>query len=86
MDQALVTETGESFLSHRALIRHIREKLGDAIADYVAEFLGEDAKSAANKKTLAAMRECLEQAYASIADADNEMEKVSRMMAKMGVE
>ncbi|MBQ1776632.1 MAG: hypothetical protein IIZ93_00600 [Acidaminococcaceae bacterium] len=86
MDHALVTETGESFLTHAQLVRHIREKCGDAIADYVGEFLGEDARSAANRETLEKIRESLNGIGSFVSDMEIEIDRAMDLMTKAGIE
>ena len=80
MEYALVTETGESFLTHTQLLRHIREKCGDAIADYLEDLLGENPKSAASKELLHNLRcdlECVSN------DIDQMAQSISVMVSRM---
>ena len=86
MDLPLVIETGESFLTNRQIIRFIREKCGDAMADYVSEFLGEDAKSAANRETLEKIRESLNSIGAAVSDMEIEIDRAMDLMQKAGIE
>lgn len=74
MEHNLVIETGESFLTHAQLLRHIREKCGDAIADYLSGFLGEDAVSAKNKDLLKKVRDCLDNISSSLSEMEDEID------------
>lgn len=80
MEYALVTETGESFLTHTQLLRHIREKCGDAIAYYLEDLLGENPKSEASKKLLHNLRCDLE---SMSNDIDQLAQSVSVMVSRM---
>lgn len=80
MEYALVTETGESFLTHTQLLRHIREKCGDAIADYLEDLLGENPKSAASKDLLHNLRYDLE---SMSNDIDQMAQSISVMVSRM---
>ena len=86
MDHALVTETGESFLTHAQLVRHIREKCGDAIADYVGEFLGEDARSAADMDMLKELYGHIDELESIIGNASIEANRMKALMQKAGIE
>lgn len=74
MEYHLVIETGESFLTHASLLRYIREKCGDAIADYLSGFLGQDAVSAKNKDLLKKVRGCLDNIDGLLSEMSDEIE------------
>lgn len=74
MEYHLVIETGESFLTHASLLRYIREKCGDAIADYLSGFLGEDAISEKNKGLLKKVRDCLDNISSSLSEMEDEID------------
>lgn len=80
MEYALVTETGETFLTHTQLLRHIREKCGDAIFYYLEDLLGENPKSAASKDLLHNLRCDLE---SMSNDIDQLAQTVSVMVSRM---
>lgn len=86
MEYHLVIETGESFLTHASLLRYIREKCGDAIADYLSGFLGEDAKSAANMELLKKVKERLDSASSYLDDFEEELNMAVDLMGKVGIE
>ena len=82
MEYHLVIETGESFLTHASLLRYIREKCGDAIADYLSGFLGQDAVSAKNKDFLKNVRDCLNNIDRSISEMSDEIETAMSTVEK----
>ena len=86
MEYPLVIETGETFLTHRTLLRHIREKCGDAVAEYLSGFLGEDAKSAANMDLLKAVKSHLDGAGSALVEFEEEINNAVSMMEKAGIE
>ena len=86
MEYHLVIETGESFLTHASLLRYIREKCGDAIADYLSGFLGEGAKSAANMELLKKVKERLDSASSYLDDFEEELNMAVDLMGKVGIE
>ena len=85
MQLPLVIETGESFVTNRQVIRYIRDKCGDAIADYVGEFLGEDTKSMDTMELLKKIRRCLGAAENDILEAGSDIDRACNMMEEAGV-
>ena len=86
MEYPLVIETGETFLTHGSMLRFIREKCGDAVAEYLAPFMGEDAKSAANMDLLKAVKSHLDSAGSALAEFEEEINNAVSMMEKAGIE
>ena len=86
MEYPLVIETGETFLTHRTLLRFIREKCGDAVAEYLSGFLGEDAKSAANIELLKKVKDHLYSAGSVLAELEAELDNAADLMDKAGIE
>ena len=82
MEYHLVIETGESFLTHASLLRYIREKCGDAIADYLSGFLGQDAVRARNGDLLKNVRDCLNNIDRSISEMSDEIETAMSTVEK----
>ena len=85
MQYPLVTETGETFLSHRTLLRFIREKCGDAVGEYLAQFLGEDAEILKNAELLKQVKEHLDSLARDLSDMDAELGSALSLMEKAGV-
>ena len=86
MEYPLVIETGETFLTHRTLLRFIREKCGDAVAEYLSAFLVEDAKSVKNAEMLKRVRECVDSISTSISEMDVEISNAMSELEKAGIE
>ena len=86
MDYPLVIETGETFLTHRSILRFIREKCGDAVAEYLSRFLGEDAKSAANMDLLKAIKSHLDGAGSAFVELEEELNNAVSLLEKAGIE
>ena len=86
MEYPLVIETGETFLTHRTLLRFIREKCGDAVAEYLSGFLGEDAKSAANLDLLKSIKSHLDGAASGMIELEEELNNATSLMEKAGIE
>lgn len=86
MEYPLVIETGETFLTHRTLLRFIREKCGDAVAEYLSGFLGEDATVLKNIALLAKVKEYLNNLVADMAEMDEDLAVAIDEMDKAGIE
>ncbi len=86
MQYPLVIETGESFLSHRTLLRFIRDKCGDAVAEYLAQFIGEDAEILKNAELLKRVKEHLDSIASNMDEMDAELGSALSLMEKAGVE
>ena len=86
MDYPLVIETGEAFLTHRSLLRYIREKCGDAVAEYLSAFLGEDAKSAANKDFLKGVKTHLDNVASVLEEFESELDNAIALMENVKTE
>lgn len=76
----LVIETGESFLTNRQIVRHIRDKCGDAMADYIAAHLGENRESAGIKLCLQNLRETIGQMESDIEDIEDEIRNAKELL------
>lgn len=86
MEYPLVIETGETFLTHRTLLRFIREKCGDAVAEYLSGFLGEDAKSVKNAEMLKTVKGFIDNLAADFAEADADLSNAVSLLEKAGIE
>ena len=76
----LVIETGESFLTNRQIVQHIRDKCGDAMADYIAVYLGENRESAGIKLWLQNLRETIGQIESDIEDIEDEIRNARELL------
>ena len=86
MEYPLVIETGETFLTHRTLLRFIREKCGDAVAEYLSGFLGEDSVSLKNAELLKTVKGFIDNLAADFAEADADLENAVSLLEKAGIE
>ena len=86
MEYPLVIETGETFLTHRTLLRFIREKCGDAVAEYLSGFLGEDSVSLKNAELLKMVKKYIDNLAADFAKADADLSNAVSLLEKAGIE
>ena len=86
MEYPLVIETGETFLTHRTLLRFIREKCGDAVAEYLSGFLGEDSVSLKNAELLKKVKGFIDNLAADFAEADADLANAVSLLEKAGIE
>ena len=86
MEYPLVIETGETFLTHRTLLRFIRDKCGDAVAEYISGFLGEDSVSLKNAELLKTVKGFIDNLAADFAEADADLENAVSLLEKAGIE
>lgn len=86
MEYPLVIETGETFLTHRTLLRFIREKCGDAVAEYISGFLGEDSVSLKNAELLKTVKGFIDNLAADFAEADADLSNAVSLLEKAGIE
>lgn len=59
MEQPLVIETGETFLTDTAILRFIRLKCGDAVADYITTRIDTDEMPVGGSVFLKRLKETL---------------------------
>lgn len=76
----LVIETGESFLTNRQIVRHIRDKCGDAMADYIAVYLGENGNQAEIQSWLQNLRETIGRMESDIEDIEDEIRNAKELL------
>lgn len=86
MEYPLVIETGETFLTHRTLLRYIREKCGDTVAEYLSGFLVEDAESLKNAELLKTVKGFIDNLVADFAEVDADLANAVSQMEKAGIE
>lgn len=76
----LVIETGESFLTNRQIVRHIRDKCGDAMADYLAVYLGENGNQEEMQSWLQNLRETIGRMESDIEDIEDEIRNARELL------
>ena len=72
-DYPFTTETGDTIMNDQWLVRAIREKCGDAIADYVEKRIGADYLSPEMMVTV-------EKLARSISQLEHEVEEISALL------
>ena len=80
MEQPLVIETGETFLTDAGLLRYIRLKCGDAVADYITTRIDTDEMPIVGWNFMRKLKDALDSLDTEIDDVVDEIRNVTRLI------